>query len=117
MPLSRARRLELIVLLGALAGMGPAAMDMYFPALPTMARSFDVHTSELQLTLTTFLVGLALGQAVAGPLSDVYGRRRPLLAGVGCYVAAGIVCATAQSVPLLAGARFLQGCSASAGVA
>jgi DHA1 family bicyclomycin/chloramphenicol resistance-like MFS transporter len=116
MPHSRARRLELFVLLGGLAAMGPAAMDMYFPALPSMARSLDVNAAALQLTLTTFLVGLALGQVVAGPLSDVYGRKRPLLVGVACYSVAGLVCATAQSVLVLTGARFLQGCCASAGV-
>src|SRR4051812_28301056 len=116
MPSSRARRFELFVLLGALTAMGPAAMDMYFPALPSMARSLDVHAAELQLTLTTFLAGLALGQVVAGPLSDVYGRKRPLLAGVACYSVAGLVCASAQSVVLLTGARFLQGCCASVGV-
>jgi DHA1 family bicyclomycin/chloramphenicol resistance-like MFS transporter len=117
MPLSRARRLEILVLLGALTAMGPASMDMYFPALPTMARSLDVHASELQLTLTTFLVGLALGQLVAGPVSDVFGRKRPLLVGIGCYAAASAACAMSQSVALLAGARFAQGCSAAAGVA
>jgi DHA1 family bicyclomycin/chloramphenicol resistance-like MFS transporter len=114
---SRTRRLEIFVLLGALTAMGPAAMDMYFPALPSMARSFDVRASALQLTLTTFLVGLALGQLVAGPLSDVFGRKRPLLVGVGCYSAASVACALSQSVALLTGARFAQGFSAAAGVA
>jgi DHA1 family bicyclomycin/chloramphenicol resistance-like MFS transporter len=97
--------------------MGAAAMDMYFPALPTMARSLDVHASELQLTLTTFLIGLAFGQVFTGSLSDVHGRRRPLLVGVGCYVLAGCACAASDSVAVLAGARFVQGCCASAGVA
>jgi DHA1 family bicyclomycin/chloramphenicol resistance-like MFS transporter len=114
---SRARRIEIFVLLGALTAMGPAAMDMYFPALPSMARSFDVPSSALQLTLTTFLVGLALGQLVAGPLSDVFGRKRPLLAGVGCYAVASAACALAQSVELLTAARFAQGFSAAAGIA
>jgi DHA1 family bicyclomycin/chloramphenicol resistance-like MFS transporter len=97
--------------------MGAAAMDMYFPALPTMARSLDVHASELQLTLTTFLIGLAFGQVFTGSLSDVHGRRRPLLVGVGCYVLAGCACAASDSVAVLSGARFVQGCCASAGVA
>jgi DHA1 family bicyclomycin/chloramphenicol resistance-like MFS transporter len=105
------------VLLGALNAMGAAAMDMYFPAMPTMARSFDVHEAELQLTLTTFLVGVALGQVVTGSLSDVYGRKRPLLVGVGCYVLAGCACAASQSIAVLTGARFVQGCCASAGIA
>jgi DHA1 family bicyclomycin/chloramphenicol resistance-like MFS transporter len=97
--------------------MGAAAMDMYFPALPTMTHALRVSESELQLTLTTFLIGIALGQVVTGSLSDVYGRKRPLLVGVGCYVLAGLACAAADSIAVLTVARFVQGCCASAGVA
>jgi DHA1 family bicyclomycin/chloramphenicol resistance-like MFS transporter len=97
--------------------MGAAAMDMYFPALPTMTRALDVSESQLQLTLTTFLIGLALGQVFTGSLSDVHGRRRPLLLGAGCYALASCACAASDSVAVLAGARFVQGCCASAGVA
>jgi DHA1 family bicyclomycin/chloramphenicol resistance-like MFS transporter len=82
-----------------------------------MARKLDVSASELQLTLTAFLVGIALGQVVTGSLSDVYGRRRPLLVGIGCYVLAAGACALADSVAVLTAARFVQGCCASAGVA
>lgn len=113
---SRRRRAEILVLLGALAAMGPVAIDMYVPALPGIARDLDVSTASTQLTLTTFLIGLGVGQVVAGPFSDVFGRRPPLLTSVAIYAAAGVACALAQSVPVLAGARFAQGLAAAAGV-
>jgi DHA1 family bicyclomycin/chloramphenicol resistance-like MFS transporter len=115
-PLSRRRRLEILLLLGALAAMGAAAIDMYVPALPAIATDLGVSTASTQLTVTTFLVGLGVGQVVSGPFTDVFGRRRPLLVGVALYVAAGAACAGAQSVAFLAGARFVQGLAAAAGV-
>jgi MFS transporter, DHA1 family, multidrug resistance protein len=116
MDAARRRRAELLVLLGALSAMGPAAIDMYVPALPRIADDLGVGTASTQLTLTTFLVGLGAGQVVSGPLSDVFGRRRPLLAGIAVYVAAAGACALAQSVALLATARLAQGVAAAAGV-
>jgi DHA1 family bicyclomycin/chloramphenicol resistance-like MFS transporter len=113
---SRRRRAELLVLLGALAAMGPAAIDMYVPALPRIAADLDVSVASTQLTLTSFLIGLGAGQLVAGPLSDVFGRRPPLLASIAVYAAAGVACALADAIPVLAGARFAQGLAAAAGV-
>ena len=105
-----------MLVLGALAAMGPAAMDMVALALPNVARDLGVEPSATQLTITTFLLGLASGQVIAGPLSDVFGRRKPLLAGVTLYTAAGLLCSIAPSVPVLAGSRFVQGSAAAAGV-
>jgi MFS transporter, DHA1 family, multidrug resistance protein len=113
---SRRRRAEILLLLGALAAMGPAAIDMYVPALPRIAADLGVSVASTQLTLTTFLIGLGFGQVVAGPLSDVLGRRPPLLASIAVYAAAGVACAFATAVPVLAGARFAQGLAAAAGV-
>ncbi len=113
---SRRRRAEILLLLGALAAMGPAAIDMYVPALPRIAADLDVSVASTQLTLTTFLIGLGFGQLVAGPLSDVFGRRPPLLASIAVYAAAGVACALANAIPVLAGARFAQGMAAAAGV-
>jgi len=115
MTLPRRRRVEFFLALGGLAAMGPASMDMFFPALPAAARDLQVAPSAVMLTVTAYLVGVAVGQAV-GPLSDVLGRRRPLLIGVMVFTAASLACATAQSVPVLAGARFAQGLAAAVGV-
>ncbi|MES5820901.1 multidrug effflux MFS transporter [Streptomyces sp. RG80] len=97
-------------------GVSPLAIDMYLSAFPRMAR--DLHTSATgtQLTLTAFMVGLAVGQLVVGPLSDRWGRRRPLLAGTAVSTAAGLLCAAAPSAGLLCGARFVQGFGAAAGI-
>jgi MFS transporter, DHA1 family, multidrug resistance protein len=113
---SRRRRAETLLLLGALAAMGPAAIDMYVPALPRIAADLDVSVASTQLTLTTFLIGLGFGQVVAGRLSDVFGRRPPLLASIAVYAAAGVACALATALPVLACARFAQGLAAAAGI-
>src|ERR1700736_3839311 len=74
--LTRVQRLRLFVLLGSLTAFGPLSIDMYLPALPAIARDLAATESVVQLTLTACLIGLALGQIVAGPLSDSLGRRR-----------------------------------------
>jgi DHA1 family bicyclomycin/chloramphenicol resistance-like MFS transporter len=107
----------LFVLLGALAAIGPAAMDMYLPALPAIAADLDASTAATQTTLTTYLCGLAIGQLLAGTASDSLGRRRPVLTGVALYVVSAGVCAVATSIAVLAAGRFLQGCAAAAGMA
>jgi MFS transporter, DHA1 family, multidrug resistance protein len=107
--------LGLVVLLGALQGLGPLALDTYLPALPAIAHELRASTSATQLTLTATLLGLALGQVVFGPLSDAYGRRRPLIVGLTLYVAASFACAVAPSVEVLIGLRAVQGFAAAAG--
>ncbi|MEV5650325.1 multidrug effflux MFS transporter [Nocardia sp. NPDC052254] len=109
-------RPALIAVLALLTAVAPLATDMYLPAFPRMAE--DLHTSAagIQLTLTAFLIGLGLGQLFIGPLSDATGRRRPLLAGSLVCLAAGIVCAVAPNVGVLAGARFVQGLGGAAGI-
>jgi MFS transporter, DHA1 family, multidrug resistance protein len=104
------------ILLGLLAAGGPAAMDMYIPALPTVATDLGASTSAAQLTVGLYLVGLAAGQLVFGQWSDVAGRRRPLLIGLGMFVVASAVCGTCSSLPALCGGRFLQGASGAAGM-
>ena len=89
---------------------------MYLPAFPEIASRLHTGQAQVQLTLTAFMVGLAIGQAVFGPLSDAYGRRMPLLAGLTGYAAASLACAIAPSVFTLVGLRFAQGVSAAAGV-
>jgi MFS transporter, DHA1 family, multidrug resistance protein len=107
---------ELVVILGALSAFGPLSMDMYLPGLPSLSRELHASASAGQLTLTGCMLGLALGQLVAGPVSDSLGRRRPLLAGVGAYAAASLACAFAPSIPVLIALRLIQGLAGGVGV-
>ncbi len=95
---------------------GPISMDLYLPLLPALTLELDAATSMAQLTITACLIGLALGQLVAGPLSDRFGRRIPLLIGVGAYIAASVWCAVSPSVELLVVARFVQGVAGGVGL-
>ncbi len=108
------RYFQLVVVLGALIGLGPLTIDMYLPAFPEIAADLDASDSAVQLTLTGMLLGLSVGQLVIGPLSDVFGRRRPLLVGVTMHVVASVLCALAPSITMLAVVRVLQGFSGAA---
>ena len=106
----------MLPVLALLTSVAPLATDMYLAALPQMAGVFVVDASRVQLTLTAFLLGLALGQLFIGPLSDGWGRRRPLLAGTLVCLLASLACIFAPSIDLLIAARFVQGASGAAGV-
>jgi DHA1 family bicyclomycin/chloramphenicol resistance-like MFS transporter len=92
-----------------LTAIAPLATDMYVPAFPTVAADLTATATQVQLTLTTFFVGMALGQLVGGPVSDQRGRRLPLLAGVITMTLASVVCALAPSIMIMMAARFVQG--------
>lgn len=109
------RRL-LPTLLLVLTVFGPISMDLYLPALPALTRELGAATSVAQLTVTACLIGLAAGQLTAGPLSDRYGRRRVLLAGVVAYVATSLLCALSPTVEMLIVARFVQGLAGGVGI-
>ncbi|MFJ8646451.1 Bcr/CflA family multidrug efflux MFS transporter [Streptomyces sp. NPDC093546] len=113
-----ARRASLLVtlVLGGLTALPPLSMDMYLPALPEVTKALGAPAATVQLTLTGCLAGLALGQLVAGPMSDKWGRRRPLLIGMIVYVAATAVCAFAPGIELLIAFRLLQGLAGAAGI-
>lgn len=113
---SRSQRLQLAVILGAIATIGPLSIDMYLPALPELAQHFGTSAALVQLSLTFFLLGLASGQLVAGPLSDVRGRRGPLLIGMLIYTVSSLLCAFSPSIGLLIVLRFIQGLAGSVGV-
>jgi MFS transporter, DHA1 family, multidrug resistance protein len=110
------RRVRLVVILGALSAFGPLSIDMYLPSLPSLNRDLQASASTAQLTLSTCLLGLALGQVIAGPLSDSLGRRRPLLVGLVAYIVASLLCAVAPSVSLLIVMRLVQGAAGAAGI-
>lgn len=103
------RRGRLLIVLGAVYSLAPLAIDMYLPGLPLLSRGLHASASQGQLTLTACLLGLGLGQIFAGPISDSRGRRRPLLAGIGVFALASLVCAVAPSIWALVALRFVEG--------
>jgi MFS transporter, DHA1 family, multidrug resistance protein len=113
---TRADRIRLVLLLGALIALGPLTIDLYLPALPTITGELLTTSSTVQLTLTGTLLGLALGQLIIGPLSDRLGRRKPLLAGAAVHVAASALVVVAPNIVVLGGLRVLQGVGAAAGM-
>ena len=82
MAMSKGKQLWLTVFLGLMTAMAPLATDMYLPALPTVQVDFGITASLAQMTLTMTMIGMALGQIFAGPISDRYGRKWPLTAGM-----------------------------------
>ncbi|MEU2656096.1 Bcr/CflA family multidrug efflux MFS transporter [Streptomyces sp. NPDC007325] len=115
-PAARRAGLLVTLVLGGLTALPPLSMDMYLPALPEVTRSLAAPAATVQLTLTACLAGMALGQLVVGPMSDKWGRRRPLLAGMVVYVLATAVCAFAPTAELLIAFRLLQGLAGAAGI-
>lgn len=107
---------RLMVVLGCIGAFAPLAVDMYLPGWPDIQRTLETSASAVQLTLTTFLLGIAVGQLVAGPLSDRTGRRLPLLVGVAGFVAASVACALAPTIGALVVLRFVQGFAGGAGI-
>jgi DHA1 family bicyclomycin/chloramphenicol resistance-like MFS transporter len=106
----------LTAVLSLLTVFGPISMDLYLPVLPALTRDLGATASTAQLTVTACLFGLAAGQLIAGPLSDRFGRRPPLLIGVVAYVATSVLCAASPTVEALVAARFAQGLAGGVGV-
>jgi DHA1 family bicyclomycin/chloramphenicol resistance-like MFS transporter len=106
----------MVVVLGALSAFGPLSLDLYLPGLPELADGLGASASAAQLSLTACLLGLAAGQLLSGPWSDAVGRRRPLMIGVGAYVATSLACALAPSILTLIALRFVQGLAGAAGI-
>jgi DHA1 family bicyclomycin/chloramphenicol resistance-like MFS transporter len=106
----------LTALLAMLTALGPLSMDMYLPSLPDIAHVLHAPTARVQLTVSSYLIGFAVGQIVYGPVSDRHGRRPVLLAALALYLTSTIVCAGTQSVGPLIAARFLQGIAGSGSI-
>ncbi len=103
------------VLLGLLLGLTPLGTDSFLPAMPAIAHGFGVPAGAVQLAVTTFFLGVAAGQLAWGPLSDRFGRRPALFAGLALFLAASLGCALAGSVPQVVALRFAQGLGLSSG--
>lgn len=114
--LTKTKRLQIAFLLGSLSLLGPFTIDTYLPAFPTIVEEFHTNASLVQVSLTTCLLGLAFGQLIIGPMSDVQGRRKPLLTFLGLYLLSSLICAIAPNIYLLIGARFIQGFAAAGGL-
>lgn len=115
-PVSRAKTARRLLILGGLTAFAPLTIDMYLPAMPQIAAELHTGSSQVQLTLTACLIGLAVGQLVAGPISDTVGRRRPLLIGLTIYTLVSLSCAVAPSIWVLTAGRLVQALGAAAGI-
>jgi DHA1 family bicyclomycin/chloramphenicol resistance-like MFS transporter len=92
----------------------PMSIDMYMPSFPAVADALGVHIVELQLTLSSFMLGTGLGQIIYGPISDRFGRKKPSYFGILIFLIASLLCTTATTLPALIGFRFLQAFGGSA---
>lgn len=108
--------MQIAFLLGSLSLLGPFTIDTYLPAFPTIVDEFHTSASLVQVSLTTCLLGLALGQLIIGPMSDVQGRRKPLLIFLGLYLLSSLICAVAPNIYMLIVSRFIQGFAAAGGL-
>ncbi|PRX97206.1 DHA1 family bicyclomycin/chloramphenicol resistance-like MFS transporter [Allonocardiopsis opalescens] len=107
--------LLLVLVLGALAATGPLSVDLYLPAFPQIAADLGAPESQIQLTLTAIMIGLAVGQIIIGPMSDAWGRRRPLLIGVAAFTLTSFLIVIVPTVEAFIALRFVQGLAGAAG--
>src|SRR6516165_11977805 len=106
----------MLMLLVIMTGVAPISLYLLVPALPLLATTYGRDISIAQMTVSLYMVGIACSQIVMGPLSDRFGRRPVLLAGLGLMVAASIACMFAESLPQLIAARFLQALGGASGM-
>jgi DHA1 family bicyclomycin/chloramphenicol resistance-like MFS transporter len=116
--MTKQRYLFLVLILGTLTALSPFSIDMYLPAFQDIAKSLHTTTSRVDLSLSSFFIGLATGQLIYGPLMDRFGRKRPLYFGLSLYIVASVGCFLSTSVEMLIVIRVLQAIgSCAAGVA
>lgn len=116
MSMSKSTRLWLTVFLGMMTAMAPLSTDMYLPSLPVMQADFGISASMVQLTLTMTMLGMALGQIFAGPVSDYYGRKKPLIIGMVAFTAATFGCVLAENIMAFLCFRFVMGFAGASGI-
>ena len=112
---AESRLLSMVLVLGLLSTFAPISIDMYLPSLPTIGREYLASAGDVQLTLSAFFIGFALGQLFWGPLSDKFGRRPMLIAGVVLFIVTSALCALSTSIGALTGFRALQALGGGAG--
>jgi MFS transporter, DHA1 family, multidrug resistance protein len=105
-----------VLALGGLSSFGPLSLDMYLPALPSVAADLGTTVPVTQLSLSACMLGLALGQLLAGPVTDRFGRRRLLVAGVTLFAVTSALCALAPAIEVLLVLRLLGGMGGGAGI-
>lgn len=113
---SRRKRFAILLTLGLLSAIGPFSIDMYLPAFKTIARDFDTTIEHIQLSLTSFFIGIAFGQLIYGPLLDKFGRKKPLIVGLLIYIIASVLCASTTDPNHLIILRFMQALGSCSGM-
>ena len=109
-------KLFLVLLLGVLSAFGPFVVDLYLPSLPQLASFFETSASMTQLTLTTAMIGLAVGQLLLGPLSDKFGRKIPLIISLVIYIISTVLIVYAPNIESMIVLRVIQGLSSAGSV-
>ena len=106
--MTRRQHFVIILILGTLSTISPFSIDMYLPGFPAIAQDLHTSISQVQLSLTTYLIGISVGQLLYGPLLDRFGRKLPLYAGLVVYLLASVGCALSTSIETLIAMRLLQ---------
>ena len=114
MTLKQNSSLGIVFILGLLAMLMPLSIDMYLPALPVIAAQYHVPDGSAQMTLSTYILGFALGQLLYGPMADSLGRKPVILGGTLVFAAAAVACALSQTIEMLIAMRFFHGLAAAA---
>lgn len=114
--MTRGQYVLLILILGALSTISPFSIDMYLPGFPAIASDLGVSIAQVQLSLTAYLIGIAIGQLVYGPMLDRFGRKKPLYIGLVIYIISSVICAFSTSLQSLVVMRFLQALGGCAGM-
>ena len=114
--LSRFTKIKLVVILAYMSALAPLSTDMYLPALERVKQSFATSEFYAQLSVASFFVAFALGQLLYGPLSDKFGRKKPLYAGISLFIAASLACVSFDNIYAFIFFRFLQALGGCAGV-
>jgi MFS transporter, DHA1 family, multidrug resistance protein len=114
--MNRKQQIIVILILGALSTISPFAIDMYLPGFPAIANDLQTTIEKIQLSLTSYFIGIAAGQLLYGPLLDRFGRKNPLYIGLGVYIVASVGCAFTASADALIAMRFLQAVGGCAGM-
>ena len=109
-------KLFLVLLLGVLSAFGPFVVDLYLPSLPQLASFFETSASMTQLTLTTAMIGLAAGQLLLGPLSDKFGRKKPLIISLVIYIISTVLIVFSSNIEMMIVLRVIQGLSSAGSV-